>query len=128
LPSDPVPRRFTVLGPNLSDQADDGTLQQIAGYLRLWTIFGQHAIEQDNVGRKLCKFVSLRVVRTLCRSDQQSEDQGRHRCGQTHTQLDDVLRIRAQMMLGQNQAKGHPQERTSKDTSQHDPANTRRVH
>jgi arylsulfatase A-like enzyme len=43
-------------------------------------------------------------------------------------QLDDVLRIRAQMMLGQNQAKGHPQERTSKDTSQHDPANTRRVH
>src|SRR6185369_12429824 len=81
----------TVLWPHLMERADNGAPKKITGFLRLRAIVGHEAVEHDDIGCHLRQLVSLYVVRTLCRGDQQTEDKGSHRRDQPHPQLHEIF-------------------------------------
>src|SRR5580704_5622080 len=55
--------RSTGCGPSRLEFSGYHTLEQIAHFFRLWPVVGQFAVEQDYVGRHLCKFTATRGVR-----------------------------------------------------------------
>ena len=64
--------------------------------------------------------VSLGVVRTLCRRHEQSEDEGRHRCDQSHSNPHRVFRILTQVARRNRDAHAHTQQDGSKEAPKHD--------
>lgn len=80
------------------------------------SVVSQNTIELHAIGH-LRDLGSLRIVRILCRRDQQVEDEGGHGRNQGPCRALRVLGIRGQMMLGQNAAKKHPRiARRGRDT------------
>jgi hypothetical protein len=72
---------------------------------------GEQAIEQDDVGGRLHKLLVAGVEEAFRRGQQQTEDQGGHRRDQRDPELYDLLRFRAQMMVGEQPAQRHRQKR-----------------
>src|SRR5262249_24504441 len=81
--------------------------------VRLCPVMRQDSVEQDDVSRDLQQLASPRVVRALCRGDQQAEDQRGHCCDQRDPQLHDILCIRAEMLLRQHAARKQADQRAS---------------
>jgi len=95
------------------------TAKPMTGFFGLGSLVRQQLIDQDKVGRHLCNSAALRVVCFLCRSDQQTENQGCHRRYHAHSQFHDIFCVLAQVILGQNVAEHQTEEGTSEDADKH---------
>jgi hypothetical protein len=67
----------------------------------------KHSVEQDEIRRHLDHFTSPSVIRSVGRSDQQTEKKRHHRTDQSHRKLDDILGLRTEVMLGNDGLKDH---------------------
>jgi hypothetical protein len=67
--------------------------QDIPDVPGLGTIKHQHPVELCNIGAHLLKFSRLRIVRTVCGADEETENKGSHRRDKAHHEPHGLLGI-----------------------------------
>src|SRR5262245_45048771 len=93
-----------------------------------FAVVRERPVEEEDVGRHLLELAVLGVERALRRAGEQPEHQRSHGRDQAHPHLHDVLRLRAEMMLGQDGTQGYAEERSAEDARESDPGDLERRH
>src|SRR6476469_4210168 len=91
-------------------------MKKFASRLGLRSIVGQQSVEKNNLGRHLGDAARFFVVRILCRRDEQSKDQSRHRRYEAHRELHGILRLTTKMVCRKQLAEQQTQQRCAKET------------
>ena len=95
-------------------------MQGIPNALRLRPVTREGPIQHDHVRRDLLELGILRVEGALRGTGEQSEDERGHGRDESHGELHDVLRVRAQVLIREHAAKHHSEERGAEDAGEHD--------
>src|SRR2546425_5711956 len=112
-------RSSMVRWPRPLERLPNGVANLLASLPCLRTVMSHEAVEDDDVRRHLDEVASLDVVGGLRRGEQQAHDARRHRRDEPDPQLDDVLRVRAQMMLGQDGAEPQAEQCAAEGAGEH---------
>lgn len=114
--------------PQVIDCRRQRAPKQLARGRGFGAVVGENAVEQGDSRGHLDDLGALRVVGTFRGSDEQTEDQCRHRADQCGAELDGIFRLGVQVMLGKHVAQHHAEHAADEEAGEYNRPDFIRTH
>src|SRR5262249_58227593 len=105
----------TLLGPDPPQRLLDALAQLIADGLGLWPVFGKSVVQNDDIRPELHEPGAHRIELAFGRADQETKDERGARRDHAHGELDHVLSLLAQVVLGEQPLEREANQRSTAD-------------